>query len=449
MTDWNKLIRLTAPALVGAAAGGQHGAVMRGFLGEQDRIDQERRQRAQQDAHKRELGAKTSLELLSSLQNETDPLRFEQLRGAIANHADALGVDPSMFDGLQAPDGSVQRLKELTDAIGGLKGYDLDQLAESGASLKLKDGSTIPVSDALRATRQYPIDQTGKPVLPPAKADANASTDYGRFISRYAKDRNKKVEALTAAEELDARKQFNTVDDKPVDPLTASLRTLQIEGQRLRNRKLAGGDAPKVDPNRATFIQQILDNPSIYDSLTPTERTAIAPDLAAKGFGFGKPLSESAISKMSESRSALLALHDLRDTLKSNEQYIGPVAGFSALNPYSDARKAQADIDRVKQRVGKALEGGVLRKEDEEKYKKILATLNDTPSTAIYKIDQIILSLENDLKSFEDEQKRAGRRVNSPKQPAAPFDSSTVRPMTSRGGGQRIGKYEVVSVSGK
>ena len=45
----------------------------------------------------------------------------------------------------------------------------------------------------------------------------------------------------------------------------------------------------------------------------------------------------------------------------------------------------QADVDRARQTVGKALGGGVLRKEDEDKYKKILATLNDTPETAVYK----------------------------------------------------------------
>src|SRR5207237_10197195 len=85
-----------------------------------------------------------------------------------------------------------------------------------------------------------------------------------------------------------------------------------------------------------------------------------------------------------------------------------------ALNPYSDARKAQAKIDLVKQRVGKALEGGVLRKEDEDKYKKILATLNDEPSTAISKVDNIIATLERDIEIFVDEQKAAGGRVSTP-----------------------------------
>lgn len=436
-TDWGKLIRMTAPALVGLATKGQHAAVLRGYMDEQDRIDADRQRQAQAARTKQEMGAKTSLELLNALQNEADPLRFEQLRGAIASHADALGVDASMFDSLPGPDGHVQKLKELTDLLGGLKGYDLDQLAESGASLRMKDGSTIPVADALRATRTRPEDASGKMIPPPQRADVNASTDYGRFLSRYARERNKTVESLTAAEELDARKQFNTVDDKSptVDPQTKALRDLQIEGQQLRNSRLRGGGETKTDPKREAFIEKILTNPSIYDTMTPSEKTALAPDLAARGFEFGRPLSETAIGKMAESRSAVQSLRDLRDVLNRNEQYVGPIAGFAALNPYSEARRAQADIDRVKQRVGKALEGGVLRKEDEEKYKKILATLNDTPATAIYKVDQIIQNMENDLKAFEDEQKRAGRRVVAPastspaKSPAAVYYDRTGNPV--------------------
>ncbi|HEX6038864.1 hypothetical protein, partial [Longimicrobium sp.] len=53
----------------------------------------------------------------------------------------------------------------------------------------------------------------------------------------------------------------------------------------------------------------------------------------------------------------------------------------------SDAKQKQATIDRVKQVIGKALEEGVLRKEDEEKYKKILPTIGDPPDVAKAKMD--------------------------------------------------------------
>lgn len=423
-TDWAQLIRLTAPAIAGLAAKGQHGAVLRGYLGEQERIAQERQKQLAQEDQKRRLGAQTGLELLSTLQQETDPLRFEQLRGAIANHADALGVDASMFDSLPGPDGHAQQLAELSKLLDGLtkSGYDLDQMAQAGASVRLKSGQSIPVADAIRATQVRPEDASGQMIPPPTKGPAAGS--WEDFYAQWRRE-HKITGQSTTAQMAEAKQAYNALEQKPENPQVTNLRDLQIEGQRLRNQNLRTANAPKpaaaVDPKRDAFLAQILENPSIYDGLTPSEKTALAPDLAAKGFVFGKPLESSAVSKIAESRSAIKALQDLREILKQNEQYIGPVAGFAALNPYSVARKAQADIDRVKQRVGKALEGGVLRKEDEDKYKKILATLNDTPETAIYKVDGILQSLENDIRIFEETQQRSGRRVTPGKSGGAVY----------------------------
>ena len=56
--------------------------------------------------------------------------------------------------------------------------------------------------------------------------------------------------------------------------------------------------------------------------------------------------------------------------------------------------RLKAEIDEVRQRVGKALEGGVLRKEDEIKYKVILATLGNDPDVALYKMSNMIKGLK-------------------------------------------------------
>lgn len=183
-------------------------------------------------------------------------------------------------------------------------------------------------------------------------------------------------------------------------------------------------DNDAVDPG---MVQTVIDHPELFDRLTPTEIVKISPALAKAGFNaFGKQMSESAIAKVADSKSAMGALKDLRQVLNDNEKYIGPVEGFASLNPWSEAKKAKADIDRVKQRVGKTLEGGVLRKEDEEKYKGILATLFDTPSTAIYKVDQMLEDLQRDMEIFVEEQRAAGRKVNSvPKPPASPANPAT------------------------
>jgi hypothetical protein len=191
-------------------------------------------------------------------------------------------------------------------------------------------------------------------------------------------------------------------------------RSVTMRGQNMTDAR--SRDAAASDDD--ALVQAVLKDPLAFDNLTPTAKTRIIPALQRNGFDqFGKPLGAGSIDKMAETSSAVASLQDLRQTLKENEQFIGPIAGFAAINPYSDARKAQARIDLVKQRVGKALEGGVLRKEDEEKYKKILATLNDTPETAIAKVDGLISTLERDAKIYQDQQRAAGRRMPAEKKP--------------------------------
>lgn len=73
----------------------------------------------------------------------------------------------------------------------------------------------------------------------------------------------------------------------------------------------------------------------------------------------------------------------------------GLAAQFAAATPWvtqitgwgADAKKKQALIDRVRQVIGKTLEGGVLRKEDEVKYEKILPTIGDANEVVIGKLD--------------------------------------------------------------
>ena len=60
----------------------------------------------------------------------------------------------------------------------------------------------------------------------------------------------------------------------------------------------------------------------------------------------------------------------------------------------TEAKQKQAQIDRVKQVIGKALEGGVLRKEDEIKYEKILPTIKDSPEIVRSKLNGLVTAIE-------------------------------------------------------
>lgn len=271
------------------------------------------------------------------------------------------------------------------------------QAKQSAAAAQSAGAITDPASyDAWFAAQPPEVQQFYKPGYSPEKVAA---------ITRGGMTGSERTTAdLTQARDANAARHQRVTEQQGAAQLGLASGRLNLERAKFNAER----------GNGTELVQAVMEHPELYDGLTPTAKTSIAPELAKAGFtGFGKQLSESAITKLSDTKSAIASLKDLRQVLKDNEQYIGPISGLSALNPYSDARKAQANIDLVKQRVGKALEGGVLRKEDEEKYKRILATLQDTPSTAFSKVDMIVASLERDLDTYVEEQRRAGRKVNT------------------------------------
>lgn len=164
------------------------------------------------------------------------------------------------------------------------------------------------------------------------------------------------------------------------------------------------------DPTVQYYAQLLAEGKINLSNVPQNVRNAVV--LASKG-NINSKLDEGALTSIRQSETAISQLNDLKSKVQSNLQYIGPLKGFAALNPFSQARKVQADINRVRQTVGKALEGGVLRKEDEDKYKKILATITDTPDTAIYKIDQLIASITADIDHYKALQSQSGRFVPS------------------------------------
>lgn len=81
-------------------------------------------------------------------------------------------------------------------------------------------------------------------------------------------------------------------------------------------------------------------------------------------------------------------LSDVRKTLESNQDSFGPVMGrLNSLNPYDEKSSTiDAQMRAAAQSFGKYMEGGVLRKEDEDKYRKMFPSLSDTPEVARNKL---------------------------------------------------------------
>jgi hypothetical protein len=120
-------------------------------------------------------------------------------------------------------------------------------------------------------------------------------------------------------------------------------------------------------------------------------------------------LSDTAVKNVNDLKGALSDILGISESIESSE-LTGPIRGLATLNPYADdARILQAEIDRVRQVVGKALEGGVLRKEDEEKYKKILPTMTDTKAQALSKLQKLKIKIDEDLQSYINLQSEYGK----------------------------------------
>lgn len=175
--------------------------------------------------------------------------------------------------------------------------------------------------------------------------------------------------------------------------------------QMLSGGGAMGGDTAS-DYSREAMMADIKRDPTnmkeymaLYESLNPVVEEA-AP----------LSLSDSAITKTTDAQKALQGLDEL-DTILADGYAGGKVSGnIRKLNPFDDTFKTQqASIDRIRQIVGKALEGGVLRKEDEEKYKKILPTMQDQPEVYRAKVAQLRQMIGDDMQQYLALQQQYGK----------------------------------------
>lgn len=99
-------------------------------------------------------------------------------------------------------------------------------------------------------------------------------------------------------------------------------------------------------------------------------------------------------------------------------------------------REAVATFNLVKQVIGKAMEGGVLRKEDEAKYERLLPTLRDTDRLRTYKLNQLREAMEDGKRALLNSMSSAGYNtsgygVDSSGSPYDPIEGIERGPLTN------------------
>ena len=101
-----------------------------------------------------------------------------------------------------------------------------------------------------------------------------------------------------------------------------------------------------------------------------------------------KRLPADKVLAVQEGGAVLRNLPDIAQTIEQNEDIFGPVMGrLGGMSPYNEkAQTVDAEMRAQSQTFGRYMEGGVLRKEDEDKYRKMFPQLTDTPAVARNKL---------------------------------------------------------------
>lgn len=125
-----------------------------------------------------------------------------------------------------------------------------------------------------------------------------------------------------------------------------------------------------------------------------------------------RPLPEVSVQKITEGENAIALAEGLIPLIEEKKNLMGPTTGLGSLFPYSaDQKMLVSNFDTARQVIGKLVEGGVLRKEDEAKYAKMLPVITDLPDVAKHKAAQFTEKLRKDVSRYQENLARFGYNI--------------------------------------
>ena len=157
---------------------------------------------------------------------------------------------------------------------------------------------------------------------------------------------------------------------------------------------------------------------------------------------FGRGLTTGAAENLSGTYQGIGQMKDLKDVINKLPGRITTpgIAQAAALNPLdTDAQAFNQYVKTYKQVIGKGLEGGVLRKEDEYKYDQIIPKMGDTKAVLMKKANQLQNMLESKYNTDLDFYAKSGYNVNN-----FPKVNTQTKNNTSTGTTSSGVKYKVV-----
>jgi hypothetical protein len=252
------------------------------------------------------------------------------------------------------------------------------------------------LQDASDATRSLP--GTGSPVSPSflqklvgaaANPIANPGQTAGAVLKQEA-GRGFGVSAMLSdaqqASEADAQNAANDLATVPTATSTSQEQTPSNDPYSPVNVQ-ANVQAILKQGGTQKDVSEYLANVESYSKLTSPSNGG---------------LNSTAAGVVADTTTGLSQLQKLSSDIAESSVNDPGLGYLRSKNPFdTSAQNLQASIATAKQIVGKALEGGVLRAEDEKKYAKILPTINDTDQVAQYKIQQLVGLIGSRLNEYK------------------------------------------------
>lgn len=379
-------------------------------------LERERQAKEAAAAQQRELG---DLQLGQARRevNERENFDLAMTAGSRQKTLDALKDRPELYEKAQAHfakiDTSMKQL--LGDAAAGIADFGYTREAAMAALDDLHDQG---FDDRKTASLRAAIEQHPESVKQIVDALLSQSPDP----RHQAMAKPKPLIPVSENERLyDPNTQQTVVESVPKpaprapNPTEASLALAAAGGDAQAKAALAVIRAqrpePKTDANEPLVSIMGPDGMPVY-----VPRSQAVGKRPASNREQGRAVTSGDAGEIAEFQTALDDIQTVRDALKGTAA-TGTVAKVGALLPNavteftgwgSEAKQKQAVIDRVKQVIGKALEGGVLRKEDEAKYSKILPTIGDTAEIVTAKLNGLQSAIEKRIQRKVDALTDAG-----------------------------------------
>lgn len=225
---------------------------------------------------------------------------------------------------------------------------------------------------------------------------------------------------LAAQQDADRHQQLKGAGAKPepFQPQQKIIRTIESNEKGQLSEKIQF--SPMDEKASANEVQYAIDkNGQAYDVFTGEPISQRASGVSYKHVSMSsaggqnganglKTLPPSSIFALNEGKTVARLLPDVEAAIQKNEGKFGPITGrVRSANPYDvDAQTFDARMRSASQSFGKFMESGVLRKEDEEKYRKMFPQASDDDQVKKNKLEIIKRQL---AQKYEDDRKTLGR----------------------------------------